>query len=79
MIEVEKISIIRPMHIVTNMCIRGIHDSVRHNMRILEILHENGSYDGAMRLRIEKLEELLDEIYMSEMLIVNELNNLNGE
>ena len=79
MIDVEKISIIRPMHIVTNMCIRGIHDSVRHNMRILEILHTNGSYDGALRLRVEKLEELLDEIYMNEMLIVNTLNELKGD
>lgn len=79
MIEVEKISIKRPAHIVTNMCITGIHDSVRHNVRILEILDENGSFYGSKKLRIEKLEELLNEIYMNEMLIVNELNNLNGD
>ena len=73
----DKLSIRRPMLICTNACVQGIRDSVYHNKRSLEIMDENGSYPVSRELRIEMLGKLLDELYINEMLIVNELLEIN--
>ena len=75
----EELSIKRPMKICTDSCIQGVKDSVHHNLRTLEILDENGSYQRSEGLRIQMMEKLSDELYKDECIVDYELYKSRGK